>query len=130
MTHDGWIEHRRAGDRERLGWIRTDGEEFVAVDALGRDITGPVDWLTAEETLEGLGLHWLTDPWQLTLPEGASTRVRIVELTPDRIVGKTDDFGAPRSALRSYVLPFPAPASLLPLEEDASAIDMGGTMAR
>jgi hypothetical protein len=122
MRHDGWIEHRRAGDRERLGWIRTDGKEFVAVDALGRDITGPVDWLTAEEALEDHGLHWLTDPWQLRLPDGSSTRVRIVELTPDRIVVKTDDFGAGDAALRSYVLPFPAPTSLQRVAEDASTV--------
>ena len=116
MSQDYWIEHRRSGDRERLGWIRPDGDEFVALDALGREITGGVDWFAAEEALEERGLHWLTDPWQLDLPDGKTVRVRIVELTPERIVVEADDFGAVDAVMRNYVLAFPAaPDSLRPL---------------
>jgi hypothetical protein len=119
MTHDDWIEHRRPGDRERLGWIRPEGEGFLALDALGRPASGIVDWLAAEEALEERGLHWLADLWQLDLPDGTRERVRIVEVTPDRVVVKGDDFGAVDVVTRSYVLPFPAPAELRPFEGDA-----------
>ena len=30
MTDDDWIAHHRPGDRERLGWIRPEGDGFVA----------------------------------------------------------------------------------------------------
>ena len=129
MLHEDWIEHRRAGDRERLGWIRPDGDGFVALDALGRGLTGAVDWLAAEEALEERGLHWLADLWQLDLPDGTCERVRLVEVTPDRVVVKVDDFGAVDAATRSYVLPFPAPGTLRPFEGDAATLDGGLTGA-
>jgi len=123
MTPDDWIAHHRPGDRERLGWIRPDGDGFVALDALGRPVTGTVDWLAAEEALEERGLHWLADLWQLDLPDGTCERVRIVEVTPDRVVVKGDDFGAVDVVTRSYVLPFPAPDALRPFEGDAGTFD-------
>lgn len=127
MTYDDWIEHRRAGDRARVGWIRPEGEGFVAVDALGREVTGAVDWLDAEEALDERGLHFLSDLWQLDLPDGTSPRVRIVESTPDRVVVKVDDFGAVDVVTPSYTLPFPAPGTLRPFAGDASTIDgLGG----
>ncbi|WP_426593494.1 hypothetical protein ACPPVS_17465 [Cellulomonas sp. McL0617] len=125
MPPQDWIEHRRPGDRERVGWIRTEGEEFVALDALGRELTGPVDWLVAEEALEARGLHWLAALWQLDLPDGTRERVRIVEVTPERVVVKVDDFGAVDVVTASYVLPFPAPDALRPFEGDASTLDAG-----
>lgn len=123
MPPESWIEHRRPGDRERLGWIRPEGDGFVALDALGREATGTVDWLEAEEALEERGLHWLADIWQLDLPDGSSERVRIVEVTPDRVVVKGDDFGAVDVVTTSYVLPFPAPDALRPFEGDSSTVD-------
>jgi hypothetical protein len=33
-----WIEHRRQ-DGEPIGWVRPEGEEFVPVDRLGRDLS-------------------------------------------------------------------------------------------
>ncbi|NTW42745.1 MAG: hypothetical protein HGA44_23245 [Cellulomonadaceae bacterium] len=125
MPYRDWIEHRREGDRERLGWIRPDGEHFVALDALGREVTGAVDWLDAEEALDERGLHWLADLWQLDLPDGTRERVRLVEVTPERVVVKADDFGAVDAVTRSYVLAFPAPATLRPFEGDASTLDGG-----
>lgn len=122
MPHESWIEHRRPGDRERVGWIRPEGEGFVAHDALGRPLTGPVDWLAAEEALEQRGLRWLADLWQLELSDGTRERVRIVEVTPDRVVVKVDDFGAVDVVTASYVLPFPAPDELRPFEGDAATI--------
>ena len=123
MTHEDWIAHHRPGVRVRLGWIRPVGDGFVALDALGRAVTGTVDWLAAEEALEDRGLHWLADLWQLDLPDGTRERVRIVEVTPDRVVVKGDDFGAVDVVTRSYVLPFPAPAALHPFEGDAWTFD-------
>jgi hypothetical protein len=122
VPREDWIEHRRAGDRERLGWIRPAGDGFVAVDVLGRDLTGVVDWLEAEEALDERGLHWLADLWQLDRPDGIRARVRIVEVTPERVVVKVDDFGAVDVVTDTYVLPFPAPVSLRPFEGDAKTI--------
>jgi len=119
MLSEEWIEHVRPGDRERLGWIRPEADLYVAVDVLGRQLTGPVEWLEAEEALEKHGLGWLSDLWQLDLPDGSRERVRIVEVTPDRVVVQTDDFGAVDVAVTRRVLPFPAPGALRPFEGDA-----------
>ena len=93
--------------------MRPEGDEVVAVDRLGRDLTGPVDWFTAEEALEAHGLAWLALPWELDGDDGA-VRVSIVELRPDRVVVRTDDFGAIDVEVESFVLPFPAPSTLRP----------------
>ena len=81
--HADWIEHRRADDRERLGWIRPDGDAWAAVDALGRDVVTGVDWLTAEEALDARGLRFLAEPWGLRMPDGRVQRVRITRLADD-----------------------------------------------
>jgi hypothetical protein len=125
MPPESWIEHRRTGDRELLGWIRPEGDGFVAHDALGRAMTGAVDWLAAEEALDERGLHWLADLWQLDLPGGTRVRVRIVEVTPERVLVKVDDFGAVDAVTPSYSLPFPAPDALRRYEGDASTLDDG-----
>ncbi len=122
LTQD-WIEHRRAGDRELLGWVRLDGEGFVAIDRLGHEVTGVVDWHDAEEALEERGLAWLADLWHLTHADGTATRVRIVEVSPERVVVKLDDFGDIRAELRTWTLPFPAPDRLQPCTGDAHVID-------
>ncbi|MGO3231742.1 MAG: hypothetical protein ACTIKB_10885, partial [Agrococcus casei] len=87
------IEHRRGTDRELVGWIRPSGEDFVAVDLLGRDVTGEVDWLDAEEALEELGIGYLADAYELRLESGEWLRVRVTEVTPETI-GLTVDDGA------------------------------------
>ena len=113
MLPEDWIEHRRPGDRELLGWVRPAGDDVVAVDRLGRDLTGPVDWFAAEEALDAHGLAWLAQPWEL-VGEGDAVRVAIVEVRPDRVVVRTDDFGAIDADVETHVLPFPAPATLRP----------------
>ncbi len=118
-----WIEHRRSGDRELLGWVRVDGDGFVAVDRIGRELTGVVDWHDAEAALDAHGLHWLADRWQLTLDDGRVVRVRISEVATDRVVVGTDDFGAVDVAVTTWVLPFPAPATLAPFTGDPFHID-------
>ncbi|MCW4458521.1 hypothetical protein [Microbacterium sp. MPKO10] len=90
------------------------GDDFVAVDLLGRHVTGPVDWLTAEESLDELGIGYLADPYRLTLENGDSIRVRLAEVSPTRITAKLDDFGAVGAPQLYYELEFPAPDTLRP----------------
>jgi hypothetical protein len=114
-----WIEHRRH-DRELVGWMRPaaseEGDGFVVVDMLGRERTGVVDWLRAEETLDELGLGYLADPYELLLDDGRWLRVRITEVSPDGIRVKRDDWGAIDVPLLEYSLAFPAPHELRPVE--------------
>ncbi|MGO4594542.1 hypothetical protein AB4Z18_12050 [Leifsonia sp. 2TAF2] len=108
-----WIEHRR-GDGERVGWLRSEGEGFVPVDLLGRDLTGPVDWLTGEEILEAAGIGYLANRYELRLEDGRWLQVRLTEVSTQRIVVKKDDFGAIDVPQVVYTLPFPIPESLRP----------------
>lgn len=106
-----WTPHRR-DDGEVLGWIRPEGSGWVAVDILGRDVTGAVEWLDAEEALDARGLGWLAEKWMLERDGAAPLAVRLVEVTPERVVVKSEDFGAIDAPLRTYVLAWPAPAAL------------------
>jgi len=109
-----WTPHRRPEDGELLGWIRPDGELWVPVTLLGHDASGPIEWLEAEEVLEAKGLSWLADIWMLERHGADPLRVRMVEVTPQRVVVKTDDFGAIDAPVQEYELPWPAPATLRP----------------
>lgn len=117
MVGSDWIEHRR-GDRELVGWMVPSGEDFVVVDLLGRERGGPVDWLTAEEALEELGIGYLADIYMLTLEDGRDLRVRIAEVSPAGITVKKDDFGAVGVPQLYFSLGFPAPATLRPLKPE------------
>jgi hypothetical protein len=108
-----WTPHRR-DDREVVGWIRPEGELWVPVDVLGRDIAPAQEWLDAEAALEARGIGWLADIWMLELPDEQPLRVKVVEVTPDRVVVQTDDFGAIDIPVTRYDLPWPAPPSLRP----------------
>jgi hypothetical protein len=108
------IEHRRE-DGERVGWLRPEGDGFVAVDLLGRELGGPVDWLAGEELLEATGIGYLADPYELRLDDGRWLRVRLTEVSTERIVVKNDDFGAIDAPQRFFTLPFPIPETLRPL---------------
>ena len=74
-----WTPHRR-DDGEVVGWIRPDGEEWAAIDVLGREVAASVDWLDAEAALENAGLAFLADPWMLERDAGPPLRVRLVEI--------------------------------------------------
>lgn len=123
MLPEDWIEHRRADDRELLGWIRPLDGDWVPVDRLGRNLTSPVDWIDAEAALEDHGLRWLSDLWQLTLDDGTVARVRLAEVSPDRVVVVEDVFGAAVAGARSWTLPFPAPDALRPFQGDPHVLD-------
>jgi len=112
-----WIEHRRPDDREALGWLRPEGDGWVAVSLLGRDVSGPLDWTDAEEALEATGLSWMADVWTLERDDDEPLRVRLVEVTPDHVVVQTDDFGAIDVAVERFELPWPAPSALRPRRE-------------
>ena len=91
-----------------------EGDGFVAIDLLGRRLTGPVGWLTAEETLEARGIGYLAEPYEFRLDDGRWLRVRITEVSPEAISVKKDDWGAIDAPQINYTLPFPMPTSLRP----------------
>lgn len=116
MLPSDWTPHRRE-DGELVGWIRpadSTGDTWVAIDLLGRPASGPVGWLEAEALLEERGLAWLGEVWMLERAGSAPLRVRLVEVDPDRVVVKTDDFGAIDAPVRRFELPWPAPSALRP----------------
>ncbi|HWI30419.1 MAG TPA: hypothetical protein VNT50_02945 [Microbacterium sp.] len=114
MIPADWTPHRRPEDRELLGWIRPDGELWVAVSLLGHDASEPIEWLDAEQVLESTGLSWLAGIWMLEREGDAPLRVKIVEVTPERVVVKTDDFGAIDAPVEQYALAWPSPRRLRP----------------
>ena len=109
-----WTAHRR-DDGELVGWIRADGAGWTAIDVLGREVVTSVDWLDAEAALEERGLAFLADPWMLERPGAAPLRVRLVEVTPARIVVKAEDYGDVTRGAERVVLPWPLPAPLRPV---------------
>lgn len=108
-----WIEHRR-GDGELLGWMDQEDDDFVAIDLLGRRVTGAVDWLTAEEHLDALGIGYLADPFELRLDDGRWLQVRITEVSTETIRVKKDDWGDIGASLVEYTVLFPLPDGLCP----------------
>ncbi len=112
---NSWIEHRRGPDGELLGWMNPVGDGFVAIDLLGREKTGIVEWLVAEETLDDLGIGYLADPFELRLESGQWLRVRLVEVSAHEIRVKKDDWGDMTAPQLFYSLPIPAPDRLRPL---------------
>lgn len=120
MPRTDWTPHRR-DDGELLGWIHAVGDDWAAVDVLGRPASDPTEWLDAEAALEERGIAWLADPWVLEGEDERPLRVRILEVTPDddgvpgRIVVKVDDFGdVTRPPTQQYVLAWPIPDRLRP----------------
>ncbi|RZI84270.1 MAG: hypothetical protein EOO67_16855 [Microbacterium sp.] len=116
MIGADWTPHRRE-DGELVGWIRPEGELWVPIDLLGRERGAPMEWLDAEAVLEDAGLGYLAEPWMLdgvATPDGAegAVRVRFVEVTPDRIVVKGEDFGAVDAPVGRWELSWPLPPQL------------------
>jgi hypothetical protein len=101
-----WIPHRR-GDGELLGWIRPEGDGFVVVDLLRRPLTGVVDWLMAEETLESAGIGYLADRYEYLDEDGAWLPVHIVEVSEDALRLKQGYWAAIDAPVAEHVLAFP-----------------------
>lgn len=116
-----WIEHRR-GDRELLGWMRPEGDGFVVIDLLGREISAEIDWLDAEELLENLGIGYLADRYELAHDE-RWLLVRIVEVSTDRVRLKKEDWGDVNATAVYYEAPFPVGDTLRVHTGDASVVD-------
>jgi len=122
---DTWIEHRRQGDREIVGWIvlgEPESDDVTALDRLGRPLWHGTDYHEAETALDEYGIGFLADLWQLTLPDGSTRRVRIVEVTPHGVRVKEDDFGDVTASLTFHELAFPAPPTLAPFDGDRGLI--------
>ncbi|WP_345751773.1 hypothetical protein [Microbacterium rhizophilus] len=126
-----WIPHRRGLDRELVGWIRPEGEEWVAVSLFGADVSGALDWVAAEEALEAEGLGWLAEPWMLERDGADPIRVRIVDVSPPaadggagRVVVKTEDYGAIDIPYETFALPWP-PTGLRPMRPDEASSPWG-----
>ena len=115
-----WIEHRRH-DRELVGWMRPEADGFVVVDLLGRERTDAVDWLTAESALDALGIGYLADPYELLLDDGRWIRVRITEVSTERITVKRDDWGSIDVPLLEFTVGFPMTDELRPLDPASPA---------
>jgi hypothetical protein len=111
MSED-WIEHRRGLDGELLGWMKPVGEGYIVIDLLGRERTGVLDWLAAEEALDDLGIGYLADAYELRLESGDWLRVRMAEVSAREIRVKKDDWGDMSAPQLYYTLPFPAPETL------------------
>lgn len=116
MTAPG-TAHRRE-DGELVGWIRPLGDLWQGIDLLGRLVGDPAEWLEAEAALEERGIAYLADPWMLEGEGERPLRVRLVEVTPERIVVKAEDFGAIDLPARTWELPWPLPARLRPPRPD------------
>lgn len=112
MLSADWIEHRRGRDGERLGWISPEDDGFVAIDLLGRRHTQVVDWMTAEETLDSLGIGYLADRYELHLGDDRWLRVRISEVATDTITVSEDHGAAIEAPQVDYSLPLPLDGSL------------------
>ncbi|WP_431797939.1 hypothetical protein [Microbacterium kunmingense] len=123
MIPADWTPHRR-DDGELVGWIRPEGDDWVAMDLFGRPASEAGDWLDAEAVLEERGLSWLAEVWMLEQEDGEPLRVRIAEVTPGavgrpgRVVVHTDDFGAIDVPYERIALEWPAPAALRPRRTD------------
>lgn len=119
MIPQDWVAHRR-DDGELIGWIRPEGDAWAAVDLLGRDVADAGEWLEVEAALEAHGIAWLADRWILE-PDGGvdgagggDRVVLFVEVTPQHVVVKTDDYGAIDAPVDVIELAWPPAARLRP----------------
>lgn len=122
MTPTDWIEHRRAGDRELLGWLRLQDDGVVAIDRLGRVASDVLAWDEGEAVLDELGIGWLADLWELDV-DGRPVRVRLREVSAQRVVVTYDDHGDVHTKVDTIELPFPAPVALRPFTGDPHVLD-------
>jgi hypothetical protein len=111
-----WLEFRRS-DRELVGWLRPEGDGWVPVDLLGRDVApDALDLDSAEAVLDELGIGFLAERWSLE-HDGRTLAVRISEVSTEEIVVLDDEYGsaaavAPGRRRATWTLPWPAPATL------------------
>lgn len=92
MIPADWMPHRRA-DGEVVGYVREAGDGFQPMDLFGRPLAEPGDWLAVELLLDEHSIAWVAEPFLLEV-DGAELRVRVTEVSPERVRVKLDDFGA------------------------------------
>lgn len=110
MIPQTWTPYRRDEDNEILGYLTpTDDVELVApVTLFGYPLSEAVDLATAYEILEATGLSYLAEPWLLLTDQHPEPmKVQIVEASPDRLVVKGADYGAPELFNTAFVLEVP-----------------------
>lgn len=122
MLPETWIPHRRE-DGELIGWIDMTVAEpkLVPIDRLGRAMDPVEDWFEAEETLDSIGLRFLSERYSYRGDGGShddddeaahAVTVRISHVYDDRIVLTTALTDAVEDVGREIVVPFPAPEGL------------------
>lgn len=111
-----WIEHRRDGDNELLGWIVPEGEGFSTIDLLGRQ-QKPTDWVSAERRLEGQGIGYLSEVYAYWISPNKWIRVRLIEVSTGGIMIMEDNYGDATVKMPRYHLPFPVGSNLIPLSQ-------------
>ena len=107
MIPSDWVPHRRKRDDELVGYLVPQGDAVVPVTLFGYPLAGPQAAEDAEALLEATGLSVLADPWWLEQEQGEPTRVRIREVSPDRVVVVDDAFGAGGNLAGSWALDVP-----------------------
>jgi len=115
MPQPEWIEHRR-GDGELVGWMSPQGDRFVPIDLLGRELSQSLDWFEAEKLLDETGIGYLADAYELQLDDGHWLRVRVVEVSADRILVKKEDWGDMGASQLHYTVAWPIPDTLRALD--------------
>lgn len=112
MIPPHWTPHRRERDEELVGYLVPAGDAVVPVSLFGYPLGEPVELADAQQLLETSGLSVLAEPWHLTMEDGETVRVKIHEVTPDRVVVFADDFGFGGDLNDSWVLEVPEPGRL------------------
>ncbi len=112
MADDTTFPHVRGSDNEHVGYLRlSEDDRFVPIDLMWNELAGPQELTDAEALLEELGLSYLAEDWLLDVeghPEPVKVRIR--EITPERITVASADYGYPADIGTPFVLPNPAPA--------------------
>ncbi len=107
MIPSHWTPYRRRRDEELVGYLVEDGDAVVPVTLFGYPLAEAGEAADAKALLETTGLSVLAEPWRLELEDGETIRVQIREVSPDRVVVVTDDFGYGGNLSDSWVLDVP-----------------------
>lgn len=107
MIPSTWTPHRRPSDEELVGYLVPQGDGVLPVTVFGYPLSAATDTQSAQSLLESTGLSSLAEPWQLRLADGQTIRVRIREVSADRLVVIPDDFGYGGPLTDAFVLDVP-----------------------
>ncbi len=108
MSEDVVFPHTRESDNEKLGYLKMTEEGFVPIDLLWNELGDALELTEAEARLEKTGLGYLAEDWWLDVedhPERVKVRVR--EVSTERIVLTNADFGYPADIGFEFVLDNP-----------------------